>query len=208
LHYPTHKRRISRRQNQRSQMQKIKTAIINNNGAIEIESPWLDTRGFPLSDAELKFISPLWDAETWELYLKWYESPLSESQIYPREFDEIAERQCESIFRWAQEFTDSPTQRLVRLTIENLPPRQREVIELTYWQGLSERTIAFDLRISRNAVRKLKSKGLKRICASLRRGLPTFPLVRGEIHSLDIPTGRAHDKNVLDLAQGAIPKAS
>ena len=175
--------------------------------ALEVEMLWLDARGFPLSDAKLKIVSSSWSAETWENYLKWYESPLAESQIHPREIKEISERQCESIFIQAQGVADSPLQRLVHSTTEELPPRQREVVELTYWHGLSERTIAFDLRISRSAVQKLKSKALKRISASLRRGLSTFPLMRGEIVPLQSPTGGPDDKSVLELAQGTIPQA-
>jgi len=188
-------------------MQDLEQAKRNQTTTNETECPWLDDRGFLFSDTELKFISPAWNADTWEKYLKWYESPLAESQIRPRQYQEIAERQSESIFGQAQEVADSPMQQLIRMTIEALPPRQRQIIELTYWEGLSERTIAFDLRITRNAVRKLKSKGLKRISASLRGGLPTFPLMRGEIHPLHTPTGGTNDKSVLELAQGTIPKA-
>jgi RNA polymerase sigma factor (sigma-70 family) len=170
------------------------------------EKPWLNSRGFPLPDAELKVISSLWSADTWEVYLKWFESPLAESQINPRKFDDMAERQCKSIFESSQGLADSHTQRLIRRTIEDLPVRQREVLEMTYWQGLSERTIAFELRVSRNVVRKLKTKGLKRISAVLREGVPTFPLVRGEILPLQPRTGGADDKSVLELADREIPQ--
>jgi RNA polymerase sigma factor (sigma-70 family) len=177
------------------------------NESVSYETPWLDSRGFPLYDEELKAISKSWDADTWERYLIWYEMPLKESQVHPREYIDIAERQSESIFAQAQGTSESLTQNLICLAIDDLPPRQREVINLAYWNGRSERAIAFELRISRTAVKKLKAKGLKRISVSLRGGLPTFPLMRGEIHPLQQPTGGTDDKNVLELAQGTISKA-
>lgn len=172
------------------------------------ETPWLDRRGFPLTKAQLSFISRAWDAETWEQYLQWFETPLKESQVPAWQFDKIAEQQSDSIFASTQEDSDSDTRRFLQRLIDGLPIRQREVIELAYWDGLSEREIGERLLICRGTVRCLKGKAIKRLSAAIRHeGTPTFPLMRGQVVSLNNSTGGADDKDVLELAEGAIPQA-
>lgn len=57
---------------------------------------------------------------------------------------------------------------LVRRGLERLEPDEREVLELTWRQGLEPRAIALRLGLSDEVVRARKSRGLKRVVAYVR----------------------------------------
>jgi RNA polymerase sigma-70 factor (sigma-E family) len=58
-------------------------------------------------------------------------------------------------------------QRAVFAAVRQLPPRQREVVVLRYWSGLSEAEIAEALGISRGAVKSQASRALDKLQAAL-----------------------------------------
>jgi len=59
--------------------------------------------------------------------------------------------------------------RAVLSAVRELPRRQREVVLLRYWQGLSERQIAETLNISTGSVKSAASRGLDTVERQLRR---------------------------------------
>ena len=63
----------------------------------------------------------------------------------------------------------SEEHREVLAALDQLPPRQREVLVLRYWSGLSEAEIATALDISRGTVKSTASRAL----AALQKILPT-----------------------------------
>ncbi len=170
--------------------------------------PWLDERGNPLSDEQLKTVAKEWDQNKWDAYLHWFEKPLSESQLHPIEYDRRAEKMEFNCFEFAQSCADDELKRKIQALMKDLPPNQRKIIELVFWGSLSERQIAFDLKISRSTVKKAKKRVLAKLAASFRGMPPTSPIMRGKISSLSKNTGEPNDKNVLELAKGEVPWAS
>jgi RNA polymerase sigma factor (sigma-70 family) len=186
------------------ELQKIDSNVIANGG----DTPWLTERGLPISDDELKVVSKTWPTEMWQKYLSWFETPRAESLLPPRQFDSQMERMDNSIFANSEGAADRSLYMQVAEVLAQLTPRQHRAIELTYWRGLSERQVAVELRITRDTVRDLKRRALKKIAAHLRGVPPTSRTMRGEVAPLSITAGGLDDKAVLELVSGAFPKAS
>lgn len=65
---------------------------------------------------------------------------------------------------------DNDETRRVLAALAGLPPRQREVLTLRYWMGLSERDIADSLGITAGSVKTHASRGLATLEARLEEG--------------------------------------
>ena len=57
-------------------------------------------------------------------------------------------------------------------TVQNLPPKEREVLLLHYWQDLSPEEIASTLRINRATVYRRLERARNRLKITLEGGLP------------------------------------
>lgn len=131
------------------------------------------------ADLELQEISRDWTPEKWERYLKKFEGALKEELLPVRHYDRIAEESEVSIFQDAQVPASPAIIERVRLALEDLTERQRQVVELIFLQAKSERETAQELGIDRSSVRKHKRKGLKNLRKIILVGAPTLPLSRG-----------------------------
>ncbi len=141
--------------------------------------PWLDPNGKPYTEEVLKEISQNWDQETWEVYLQAQEYYLREKLIEPQRYDELADRQEETIFQRFCLSSDSETQELVEFLLTNLSPKQRFVIEQVFFEGRTEREIARELGISQPRVHLYKTKALDQIKRLMREGVITQPYIGG-----------------------------
>ncbi|HLE12954.1 MAG: hypothetical protein A2504_13015 [Bdellovibrionales bacterium RIFOXYD12_FULL_39_22] len=128
------------------------------------QTPWLDHNGVPFNDDLLKVLSKYWSHETWSDYLQWLETPMRESQIGHHAFDSIAEQMEESAFITAaireadQELKAEIAELLNQITI-----KQKTVLQMSYWHGLSEREIASKFGITRMSVRDIKKRAILKI---------------------------------------------
>lgn len=92
------------------------------------------------------------------------EKPLRETLKDPRELQKISDaiaaaEFCKNNFDWEQQFETEEEQRLisrrnllVQDSLKELTPRQKEVVELFYWDGFTYSQIAEQLGISRQTV--------------------------------------------------------
>lgn len=167
---------------------------------------WLDSRGLPLTDDELRSVSRSWCAETWERYLAWYETPRAESLVTSRKYEKVCEESTESIFVNAQSNADDDLKGRISTYLEGLTEQQRRVIELTFWAGRSERYVARELGISQVSVHGLKKRALTKI-SGLLKGAISSRIMRREVFPLSAETGEVNGKKVLDLVFGDVPKA-
>jgi RNA polymerase sigma factor (sigma-70 family) len=173
---------------------------------VQPEQPWLLTNGNATPEKYLRELTPNWDTETWERYLAWYEAPRSESLLPPRRYDQICEEATESIFVRAQSHADGDLRSRIGKYLATLTGQQRQVTELIFWHGRSERYVADKLGISQQSVHRLKQRSLKRIKHLLKEGVASR-IMRGEVSSLSSETGDVNGKKVLDLAFGVFPQA-
>ena len=143
----------------------INAATINHKEqviSVNFKKHWLDQNNKPLSDELLKKISKSWNAETWEKYLNWCESPLKEAQISTKGYDFMAENLEESVFISAP-IIDYEAKSIVQNLLKHLTIRQRQILELIYYKNYSEREIANKLNISRSVVKSTKKKALTKL---------------------------------------------
>jgi DNA-directed RNA polymerase specialized sigma24 family protein len=78
--------------------------------------------------------------------------------------DRVAANMCRRNCRethLAGDVAAPPDRQLPHWPIEKLPAEQRQVIELRYWQRLSERAAADQLGITRHRLRKVESAALE-----------------------------------------------
>ncbi|OFZ37678.1 MAG: hypothetical protein A2504_07520 [Bdellovibrionales bacterium RIFOXYD12_FULL_39_22] len=145
--------------------------IDSNNGAekkaLQIKTatkkPWLDHRGHPICDDELKVICQNWDKDMWEKYLSWLDYPLKESQISPESYDYVAGQMEESIFYLIPDGASDELKEKVRKTLEKLTDKQRMVIHKIFWEGKSERQIAAEMNVNRSVIFEMKKNAFRRI---------------------------------------------
>lgn len=173
---------------------------------VQPEQPWLLANGKATPEKHLRELSSSWDANTWERYLAWYETPRSESLLPPRRYDQVCEVTTETIFARAQSSAGVGLKRRVDKYLASLTGQQREVVQLIFWHGRSERYVAEKLGISQQSVHRLKQRSLKRIKHLLKEGVASR-IVSGEISSLITETGEVNGEKVLDLAFGSLPQA-
>lgn len=178
----------------------------NSEVVIDTENPWLQMNGKLTPDEYLKRLTPSWDAETWERYLAWYETPRAESLVSPRKYDQICEEATDSIFVNAQSNADDDLKNRVSVYLAGLTEQQRQVIDMIFWHGRSERFVARALGINQKSVHRLKFRALKKIGHLLKGGL-TSRIMRGEISPFSTETGEVNGKKVLGLPLGDLPKA-
>lgn len=157
------------------------TASIEAPISVHGEKPWLDQRGHSLSEHDLKEVSKHWRQSTWERYLSSLDGTLSEQQIAPYHYNDLAERMEFTCWEHSQSEADDETTKFVAEILKNLTSQQMRIVQMTFWEGRSERYIAEELKISRSTVKTLKKRVLKRLAARLRGVSPISPLVKGEI---------------------------
>jgi RNA polymerase sigma factor (sigma-70 family) len=173
---------------------------VNNN-----HKPWLDHRGRSLSDEALKQMSGSWCPDTWEAYLCSIEKGIVEEQLNPGHYDKMAEASEDSWVSISGTSADEELKKQVEALMSDLSDQQKRVIQMTFWEGRSERSVARTLGISRSSVFVLKKRALKHLAKKITKVSATFPLVRGKNNS---PLkGAVDDNKVFTLDQREILKA-
>ena len=140
---------------------------------------WTDQFGHIFSDDILRTKCKSWTPEMWEQYLTSTESKICESQVDPTQFDELAEKNFESIFVNAQTPSGVVDFARVHNALAELSPRQRQVIELIFFKSMKQREVSLALRISEKRVRELKVVALKKVRNFFQKGPSHLPLSRG-----------------------------
>lgn len=120
--------------------------------------PWRDQNGKIMSDEILRTISKRWDEETWNLFLA---DTLHDSEEELEDRDEFY-------------FKKDPEYSLLYEAINKLSLRQRKLVHLIFWQGLSLKQASSVLRISKGTCQDLKRRSLKKLKKLM--GYPPYDL--------------------------------
>jgi DNA-binding NarL/FixJ family response regulator len=142
--------------------------FFNEDVTIHPETPWLDARGCALPESVLKTETKNWNQKTWEAYLRSIETPISESLTSATCF-EAALDSGKSINEFLASAASRTTQGKVLSALQLLTPKQRSIIQMTFWSGMSEREVAASLGISRSSVKTTKKRTLRKM-----QGLDVF----------------------------------
>lgn len=106
--------------------------------------------------------------EEWETYLRFFETPMKESQLSFDHYDRLVGSADNSIFDYAQESSDENLVSAVRSKLLALPLAQARVIQLTFFDLKSTREAAKVLGVSQSAVCNLKKRALRNLRKSLK----------------------------------------
>lgn len=170
-----------------------------------VNKPWLDERGRVLGDELLKQVSSSWSPETWEAYLSSIETGIVEQQLIPGHYDQIAESSSDTWASASECTADYELKTQVEILMSDLSDQQKRVIQMTFWEGRSERFVARSLGVSRSSVFVLKKRALRHLAKKLNQVSATFPLVKEKNKS---PLkGAIDDNKVFPLDQREILKA-
>ena len=135
--------------------------LVSEPVAIHPEMPWKDINGEDLSDENLRTASQNWSQSAWEAYLRNSETPLSESLLTQLLDFEITDSSQSEFFERSEQCAPNALKSGVKLYLDQLTPRQRQILRLTFWDNKSEREIAADLKISRSTVKEIKKRVLR-----------------------------------------------
>ncbi len=133
----------------------------------------------------IKKESQTWTKEKWEDYLSSLEVERTESLIDPFKLEEFKEE--DSLFHFEKDEGDHLEDVVsLKRALKSLTFKQKSVIQMVFYEGLTEREISKKLNISSSAVNKRKRKAIQ----SLRRnltpmGVSASPIVRGKFSMSD-----------------------
>jgi DNA-directed RNA polymerase specialized sigma24 family protein len=122
--------------------------------------PWLNSNEKPICVSTLRRIAKDWDAETWEAYLVWYQTPRKEALITSLGYALKCEGILESIYQEYGYAHDELIAKYVEKLLSSLPKNQASVLRLHFLKGLTERQVSRRVRKSHQCVNVRKSKAL------------------------------------------------
>lgn len=113
---------------------------------------WLDTRGRMLPTEQLKEVSKSWDEKTWEQFLDSTDGSVEGLQLLSsKRLSCKTDYMTQSIFDlWAEKSDSEEIQQIIQIALEKLTSRQRQVIEATYFDGLSIEGAAAQIGITKS----------------------------------------------------------
>ena len=128
--------------------------------------PWLDKEGKPKCDEAMKKVSPFWSKGTWEGYLSTLDKKQEEYLLNNPKALENFSAQAYAQFLMSIDTTEKGLDRLkilAKTCLNQLSPRELEVLKKIFLKKKSQKQIANELGISRGSIKTLKSRGLKKI---------------------------------------------
>jgi DNA-directed RNA polymerase specialized sigma subunit len=99
----------------------------------------------------------------WNTYLKKFDVSLKEDLPLDMEyFHALSEvRSINEI--WKDLITEHPLRQQIQKSIEELTPLQKQVIHLSFWEGLSLRAIAKEMNMSKSNVSRHRDRAIERL---------------------------------------------
>ncbi len=133
--------------------------------------------------AQLLKQSKSWTAKQWAEYLDENESKVIKEDLLPENFDELI---SEDSGIWKEEekalAEKINLKKICAKAINKLTHKQKIVIKLTFYEGLTQRQIAEKMKISRSSVRNIKHQSLQKLRKLLGPKMGTkFPIVGGGV---------------------------
>lgn len=133
-----------------------------------------------LTKKEAKTLSKNWSKNDWEMYLQSIEVGRTELLITPKVYDKIST--AETVY-WNQscDELDPEVKARLKTAFNKLSGKQKTVLKMIFWEGLSERKVAKKIGVTRNAIVERKKQALQTLRGSLEDlYLSAQPLVREE----------------------------
>ncbi len=131
------------------------------------------------TEDDLLSASRNWSPDEWESYLRTLEVGLSESLSSKTEVNQRGI--SNNIFELSSSGCSEELSMVVGKLLAHLSERQALVLRKIFWDGKSERKIARELKIGRQAVYDLKKRALKNLRKVAQGVLATSPIVQADV---------------------------
>lgn len=129
--------------------------------------PWLDSKGRLKSDKEIETLGQSWSATTWDEYLKATESNSSAQDNITASFfcmDSDTAVNGHILLEYLRNINEFESlEEHLSYALKFLTPRERKILKMKYWQGLSQAQISRKLKISECSVSNTRNRGLKKL---------------------------------------------
>lgn len=119
-----------------------------------------------------------WNEREWEACMKSVEISLSESLSLNREV--VSQHSSVSMYELSSSVCSEELSKIVQQLLARLSERQVLVISKIFWDGKSERAIAREMKISRQAVYDLKRRALNNLRKHAQGVLASSPIVQAD----------------------------
>jgi len=133
------------------------------NMKIKTNQPWLTSSSVEIPTDQLKEISKSWNEVTWESYLKWYEGSFREVLVKPEHYEILGERVSQSLFELYGHNNCPKLQSYCDQILKLISSEQETILRKIFFEGKTERQIAFELDCSKTSVSRNKFKALSRL---------------------------------------------
>lgn len=144
----------------------------------KIFKPWLDKDGNELSVENLRLESKNWDQQTWEFYLESKDAILKEKLMSPGRYSKESAKIKESFLSQLSSGSFLEKSHLESL-LRALTPRQRQIIEMIFWQSMSQRQIANALGLNQSTVADVKRSAIRKMRSLVKMTPVTLPICEG-----------------------------
>lgn len=162
----------------RETFSEAQTATVEVNMESKIFKPWLDKDGNELSVENLRLESKNWDQQTWEFYLESKDAILKEKLMSPGRYSKESAKIKESFLSQLSSGSFLEKSHLESL-LRALTPRQRQIIEMIFWQSMSQRQIANALGLNQSTVADVKRSAIRKMRSLVKMTPVTLPICEG-----------------------------
>lgn len=146
-----------------------------------INKPWTDNRKRELPTEELKEISKSWSLKTWQNYADSLDYPVGGLQLSHHAFKKISKKLSVSIFElYAQQPASTELQNFVQALLGILSKRERQIIELIYFEGESTEEVAARFDVSKATIHIHKKNAISKLQAAMPVRSDDLTIVRGK----------------------------
>ncbi len=126
----------------------------------KLNRPWLTASGVERPTTELKEISKLWDQQTWDEYLNWFETGRKDKIVSPLLYESIGDSIEKNVFEDLDQKNCPELQSYCDQILSALPKHQHIILRSFYLEGKTLVTIAAQLRRSLTNIHYNKNKAL------------------------------------------------
>ncbi len=125
--------------------------------------PWLTTTEVEIPLAELKQISKNWNEQTWNEYLKWFEVGRKDKLVSPTLYNIQGESIEKNIFEEFGYDTCPKLQSYCDQLLSTLPGQQQYILRAIFFEGRTEREIAYKINRPKTYIAYNKKKAITRL---------------------------------------------
>jgi RNA polymerase sigma factor (sigma-70 family) len=129
--------------------------------------PWLNSKGKMRSDRQIKKLGQSWSASTWEEFLKAtvdVEDPNEDvTDSFPF-MDTVIVANSNEFLSYLRNINEYSSLKVyLGHALKKLSSRQRQIMRMKYWDGLTAEEIQTNLRISQDTIRTTKAVATKKL---------------------------------------------